>query len=77
MREILIILNKRRDFSNNVSIPIVIPVLSLSLAKEARIDKKDTTIIYKKIHNNFNYNLSYLYYKINFLGINIRIFNNG
>jgi len=48
MREILIILNKRRDFSNNVSIPIVIPVLSLSIAKEARIDKKVTTIIYKK-----------------------------
>jgi hypothetical protein len=47
-REILIILNKRRDFSNNDSIPIVILRLSLSLPKEAQIDKNDTTIIYKK-----------------------------
>ena len=28
------------EFSNNDSIPIVIPRLSLSLPKEARIDKK-------------------------------------
>ena len=48
VREILIILNKRRDFSNNNSISIVLPRLSLSLPKEAWIDKKVTTIIYKK-----------------------------
>ena len=35
VREKLIILNKRRDFSNNNSISIVLPRLSLSLPKEA------------------------------------------
>ena len=65
----------RKDFSNNNSISIVLPRLSLSLPKEARIDKKGYYYYLEKIYNNFNFNFSDLYYKINFLGINIKIFN--
>ena len=50
------------------------PSLSLSLPKEARIDKKVTTIIYKKSIT-ISISISQIIYKINFLGINIKIFD--